>query len=173
MIILGKHILLRTVNVTDSEFIYNLRRDSKKTAYLSKISGTVQDQKEYIRKYKEKERNKQEFYFVIENKEKEKLGLVRIYDIQEHSFSWGSWLIKDGAPSYTAIESALQIYEFGFYTLGFSKSHFEVQKGNDKVLAFHTRFGAQIVDENAQEYFLKITKKTYEVTKLKYRRYLP
>lgn len=168
----GKNINLRVVEPYDAEFIFHMRQNQRKIRYLSKIEGSIQDQREWIRTYKEKEQRKQEFYFIIESKKNEKLGLVRMYDFTDNSFCWGSWLIKDNAPKSTAIESALQIYEYAFYTLGFQNSHFDVRKGNDKVIAFHKRFGAEIVDENDLDFFFNITKDSYEVTKQKYSRYL-
>ncbi|WP_373033239.1 GNAT family N-acetyltransferase [Sulfurovum sp.] len=163
---------MRTVELEDAEFIFTMRQDERKTKFLSKVSGTVESQKEWIANYKKRENQKKEFYFVIESKESQKLGLVRMYDFQNDSFCWGSWLIKEHAPKSTAIESALQIYEFGFYALGFEKSHFDVRKGNDKVIGFHQRFGAKIVNKNDVEYFFNFEKKDYEVTKEKYKRYL-
>lgn len=172
MIIYGKNINMKTVDIGDAEFIYGMRQNENKTKYLSKITGTVESQKEWIKKYKLREEYKKEFYFVIESKDEKKLGLVRMYDFKDNSFCWGSWLIKEDAPKTTAIESALQIYEFGFYSLGFEKSHFDVRKGNDKVIAFHQRFGAEIINENEIEYFFNFEKKDYEITKEKYKRYL-
>ncbi len=172
MIIYGKNINMVTVDIKDTEFIYEMRLNEVKTKYLSKVSGTVETQKIWVKNYKIKENNKQEFYFILESKNKEKLGLVRMYDFQDDSFCWGSWLIKDDAPKTTAIESALQIYEFGFYKLKFNNSHFDVRKGNDKVVAFHKRFGAKIVKENDIECFFHYQKKDYEIIKKKYRRYL-
>ena len=172
MIIYGKNINMRTVTTEDAEFIYNMRQNQDKTKYLSKVIGTVKSQKEWIKNYKQREEEKKEFYFVIESKDKEKLGLVRMYDFQDESFCWGSWLIKEDAPKTTAIESALQIYEFGFYNLRFEKSHFDVRKGNDKVIAFHQRFGAKIVDEDELDYFFNFEKSDYEIIKEKYKRYL-
>ncbi|WP_323590758.1 GNAT family N-acetyltransferase [Aliarcobacter butzleri] len=163
---------MRTVTTEDAEFIYNMRQNQNKTKYLSKVTGTVESQKEWIKNYKQREEEKKEFYFVIESKDKEKLGLVRMYDFQDESFCWGSWLIKEDAPKTTAIESALQIYEFGFYSLGFEKSHFDVRKGNDKVISFHQRFGAKIVDEDELDYFFNFEKSDYEIIKEKYKRYL-
>ena len=172
MIIYGKNINMRTVTTEDAEFIYNMRQNQNKTKYLSKVTGTIESQKEWIKNYKQREEEKKEFYFLIESKDKEKLGLVRMYDFQDNSFCWGSWLIKEDAPKTTAIESALQIYEFGFYNLRFEKSHFDVRKGNDKVIAFHQRFGAKIIDEDELDYFFNFEKSDYEIIKEKYKRYL-
>ena len=172
MIICCKNLNLRTVAIEDAEFIYNMRQNQNKTKYLSRVTGTVESQKEWIKNYKQREEEKKEFYFLIESKDEEKLGLVRMYDFQDESFCWGSWLIKEDAPKTTAIESALQIYEFGFYNLRFEKSHFDVRKGNDKVIAFHQRFGAKIVDEDELDYFFNFEKSDYEIIKEKYKRYL-
>jgi len=172
MLLNGKNINLRTVEVQDAEFIYLMRQNQDKIKYLSKVTGTVESQKKWIKSYKRREETKEEFYFIIESKSEEKLGLIRMYDFRDDSFCWGSWLIKEDAPKTTAIESALQIYEFGFYNLKFQKSHFDVRKGNDKVVAFHQRFGAKIVDEDELDYFFNFEKSDYEITKEKYKRYL-
>ena len=172
MLLEGKNINLRTVEIEDADFIYTMRQNRKKTKYLSKVTGTVDSQKEWIKNYKQREDEEKEFYFIIESKNKDKFGLVRIYDLKNDSFCWGSWLIKEDTPKTSAIESALQIYEFGFYKLGFEKSHFDVRKGNDKVIAFHQRFGAKIVDEDELDYFFNFEKSDYEIIKEKYKRYL-
>ena len=162
---------MRTVELDDAYFIYDMRQNQSKTKYLSNIRGTVEDQKKWINNYKKRETENKEFYFIIESKEGEKLGLVRMYDFHKTSFCWGSWIIKENAPKSTAIESAIQIYEFGFYILGFSKSHFDVRKRNDKVIAFHKRFGAEIIKENDLDYFFIYSKENYEIIKIKYKRY--
>ena len=172
MLLEGKNINLRTVEIEDADFIYTMRQNRKKTKYLSKVTGTVDSQKEWIKNYKQREDEEEGFYFIIESKNKDKFGLVRIYDLKNDSFCWGSWLIKEDTPKTSAIESALQIYEFGFYKLGFEKSHFDVRKGNDKVIAFHQRFGAKIVSEDELDYFFNFEKSDYEIIKEKYKRYL-
>ena len=172
MLIKGKNINLRLAEVTDATFIFELRKNSTKTKYLSQVNGDIANQEQWLREYKKREVEKIEYYFIIESKGNVSLGLVRIYDLQKDSFSWGSWLIKEDAPKSTAIESALQVYEFGFYFLGFKNVHFEVRKGNEKVIAFHKRFGAKTVSENDIEYFFTFSRNDYEVTKEKYKRYL-
>ena len=172
MIIYGKNINLRTVKAKDAEFIRNMRSDKFKTKYLSRIISSIEAQRLWIQDYKVREESEKEFYFVIESKDSDKLGLVRVYDFNGKSFSWGSWLVKENAPKTTAIESALQIYEFGFNKLGFEKSHFNVRKDNDRVVAFHKRFGANIVDQNQANYFFNFERKDYIKIREKYKRYI-
>jgi len=172
MIIYGKNINLRTVDIKDAEFIYEMRQSKDKVKYLSTVNGTIDTQKEWIKNYKIRENQQQEFYFVIESKNHKNLGLIRVYDLSKESFCWGSWIITESAPKTTAIESVLQIYKFGFYQLGYKKSHFDVRKGNKKVIDFHKRFGAKIVNENNTDYFFYFYEKDFNKMKIKYKRYL-
>ena len=47
----GKYINLRDVELSDAEFIVNIRTDAKKTRFLHPTSGDVQQQVEYLKKY--------------------------------------------------------------------------------------------------------------------------
>lgn len=138
----GKTIKLRDVKVNDAAFILSLRTDEKKNRFLSKTDDDVEKQIRYINDYLKRD---SEWYFIIESVEGEPLGTVRIYDIKNEisSFCWGSWLLKDGADITCALESAMMVYNFGFYELGFKNCHFDVRKGNDKVKKFHKLFGAK------------------------------
>ncbi len=82
------------------------------------------------------------------------------------------WLIKDNAPTTTAIESAILVYEFGFIRLGYKNSHFDVRKGNERVVAFHQRFGAVVIDEDELNIYFDYSVENYLKIKQKYRRYL-
>lgn len=172
MKITGKTIALRTAEITDAEFILELRTQSDKTQFLSQVENDLAKQQTWLKAYKLKEQKGEEYYFVIESKTGEPLGLVRVYDLQPDSFCWGSWLIKDGAPQSTAIESALLIYEFGFGQLGYKNAHFDVRKGNERVIAFHQRFGAVIVNEDELNYYFNYTLEEYLKIKHKYSRFL-
>jgi len=112
-IVQGKNINLRTAEIEDAAFILELRMLEHKNKHLSKVENDLQKQQEWLTTYKLKELDGEGYCFVIENKRGEKLGLVRVYDLQSESFCWGSWLIKDGAPMNTAVESALRVYELG------------------------------------------------------------
>jgi len=168
----GKNTQLRFASVTDAEFILELRLQEHKTQFLSKVDNNLSKQKEWLLNYKEKEQKGLEYYFVIESKQTESVGLVRVYDLQPDSFCWGSWLIKDNAPKTSAIESALLVYEFGFNTLGYKKAHFDVRKGNERVIAFHQRFGAKITHEDKENFYFSYALEDYLKIKEKYKRYL-
>ncbi|WFE68820.1 GNAT family N-acetyltransferase [Thiomicrospira sp. R3] len=168
----GKNINLRPARVEDAEFILGLRLQQHKTQYLSPVENDLVKQQAWLQCYQQKEQQGLEYYFVIESIQHENLGLVRVYDLQPDSFCWGSWLIKDNAPKTTAIESALLVYEFGFGKLGYKQAHFDVRKGNERVIAFHQRFGASVTHEDELNYYFNYQLKDYLQIKQKYRRFL-
>lgn len=173
MYIIGKNINLRTVTIEDAEFILSLRLDSGKNKFISKVDNDIDMQVKWIENYKKRELQKIEYYFVIENNTKDSLGVVRLYDFKNDSFSWGSWIIKSGSPPHASIESALLIYEFSFNHLCFNSSHFDVRKENIKVIDFHKRLGANIISDDKLNYYFKYNKSDYESIKSKYKKYLP
>ncbi|HEA3697852.1 TPA: GNAT family N-acetyltransferase, partial [Escherichia coli] len=113
----------------------------------------IEKQKVWIRNYKQKENNNEEFYFIIETLDGIPCGTVRIYDIHNNSFSWGSWILNESKTRTAAIESALLVYIFGFDIKGYSRCHFEVMKGNEKVISFHEKFNAKRTHEDDIHYF--------------------
>jgi RimJ/RimL family protein N-acetyltransferase len=173
MLLTGKNIDLRTATPDDARFILALRLDEELTRHISRVENSLQKQYDWLREYKERERLGKEYYFVIQSKVRSNYGTVRLYDFRGTSFCWGSWILNKDVPSSSAIESALLLYEFAFYHRGFERSHFDVRKENIKVVAFHTRFGARIVNEDELNYYFDFSKADYEKTRLKYMRFLP
>ncbi len=167
--ITGKNINLRLVNVEDAQFILDLRL--KKGEHLSSTQPNLQNQKDWIGKYKNRENKNEEYYFIIESKKEERLGTVRLYDFNNNSFCWGSWIIKDNSPYYTSIESALLVYDLAFNDLKFTNCHFDVRKNNISVVNFHKRFGAKIIKEDDLDYFFNLSVQDYQASKEKYKKF--
>jgi RimJ/RimL family protein N-acetyltransferase len=166
----GRSIDLRPADMTDAEFVLKLRLDPQLNTHLSATAPAIAPQREWIRRCKD---DPAQCYFIIQDKQGQPVGTIRIYDLQPDSFCWGSWILQPGAPRKAAIESALLVYEFAFYRLGFTRCHFDVRKQNTRVLDFHQRFGAKIVGETADDFFFHFFKADYEATREKYRAFLP
>lgn len=171
----SKNLIFKFVEEKDAEFILELRKNENLNKYIHSTDITVFQQKEWIKKYKIKEKEKQEYYFRIDTIEGEKLGFVRIYaiDYDKKEFTWGSWIMKPERPKFAAIESALIIYEFAFKYLNMEKSIFDVRRKNEKVLAFHDRFGATKTGENDLDVFYVLEKEKYfELREERYKQFL-
>ncbi len=158
-----KTIRLRLVETCDAEFILSLRLDGRYSRFLSGVSPDVEAQRAWIGKYKDDEAAGLQYYFITERLlDGAPCGTIRIYDLRFDSFSWGSWILNESKTRYAALESALLVYEIGFNQLGFAKSHFEVMKGNDGVIAFHKRMGAEVVGEDEQNFYFEISRESVE-----------
>lgn len=158
MILKSKTIQIRFVEEFDADFILKLRLDKKYNQFLSNVNSDIQAQKDWIKNYKNDEANKKQFYFIIERNDGKPCGTVRIYDLKDNSFCWGSWILNEDKTRYAALESAFLVYEFGFNQLGFSSSHFDVRKNNEKVISFHKKMGALKTGEDDLNEYFKITK---------------
>ena len=130
-IVRGKSINLREVELSDAEFILSLRINPDKNKYLSFTENNLNRQKDFINSYK---KSIQDYYFIICLSSGLPIGTMRIYDIKNESFCWGSWILSDEAYAHSALESALLMYDFAFYSLHYKYSHFDVRKENLNVI---------------------------------------
>lgn len=169
-LVCGKSIVLRDVEEGDAEFVLQLRLDPQRNQYLSPVDADAQVQREWIRQYRE---SQGQAYFVICDGAFVELGTVRIYDAIGDSFSWGSWVLKAGAPAHAAIESAVLVYTLATRLWGFRAAHFRVHPANTSVLAFHEKFGAQRVSQSADEIQLHIGIAQIENSLNRFARYAP
>lgn len=167
MLLESRSIRLRFVEESDAEFILKLRLDEKYNQFLSSVTADLQSQKDWIIKYKDDEKLKRQFYFIVERLDGTPCGTVRVYDLKKDSFCWGSWILNEDKTRYSALESAFLVYKFGFDDLGYKKSHFDVMKGNEKVISFHKRMGAVQTGEDKQNYYFEITDSAVYVTQEK------
>lgn len=171
----GPTIYLRLVKEEDASFICSLRNNEKLNAHLSQSSPYIEDQRQWILDYKDREAKEQEFYFIIYRKSDDlPIGTVRLYDFRKNpkSYCWGSWILNADKTRYAALESSLLMYETAFNKLGFDQSHYDVRKDNVKVQSFHEKMGAEKVSEDELNYYYIFPKWQHEENKLKYSKFL-
>jgi RimJ/RimL family protein N-acetyltransferase len=166
----GKTLVLREANIEDAAFILNLRTDQQKAKYLSTTDADLDKQRAWLAVYANQTN---QAYFIIEDIQAQPLGTVRLYDAQGSSFCWGSWIIKDGAPSTTAIESALIVYSYALDVLGFTQAHFDVRRGNESVWKFHERFGAVRTHATEHDFIYTIDQIAINAARKKYSKFSP
>jgi hypothetical protein len=125
---------LKSVSVEDAEFIIEVRlEDASRNQYINRISGSVDDQINWIKKHLLKN---DDYYFVIENKlTGQKEGLIGLYDVKDGSAEWGRWVLKKG--SLASVESVDLILKFAFENLKLPKVYCHTIAENKTVVAFH------------------------------------
>lgn len=166
---MGKILTFRDANVNNAAFILSLRTDEIKSRYLSAVSADLSAQQTWLAGYANAQN---QAYFIIEY-QNEPIGTVRLYDPQQNSFCWGSWILKDSRPSQAAMESALMVYSYAVNELGFQTAHFDVRKANDRVWKFHERFGAQRISETDLDYFYHLSYDAILKSRTTYVKFLP
>lgn len=133
---------LRLAQPDDAAFIHGLRTNPALNRYLSPVTGGVEAQRHWLEQYKARESMRREFYYVIESlKTGQPCGTVRLYDINERSFTWGSWILDTSKPRKAALETAVLSFGIGFDWLGKESAQVEVREENGIALSFYKRFG--------------------------------
>ena len=167
--LVGKTLSFRNACLDDADFILSLRTDPKKNQHLSFVKNDLEAQKVWLVEY---EKSINQAYFIIE-KQGEKIGTVRLYDPQDKSFCWGSWILIDGCHPNAAMESALMVYAYATAYLGFNSAHFDVRKENVRVWNFHERFGAIRVNETEFDYLYQLQLPEIQASLKRYEKFLP
>lgn len=164
----GPSLVLRLIRPEDAEYVYALRTDPRYNSNLSAVQGTAQDQQHWIERYKAREADLRELYYVIEHKDGTRCGLVRLYEIGAESFTWGSWILDHNKTRKAALESAVLVYIAAFEGLGLPKAQFDVRRDNANTLAFHRRFGATETHETKQDIFFTYPRSRFDADRAGY-----
>ncbi|GHV45556.1 hypothetical protein AGMMS49546_31630 [Spirochaetia bacterium] len=138
----------RLVEEKDADFIVKLRTDERLARYLHPTDNNISKQKEWVQKYKQREKDGLDFYYIFEDLKNQQLGLSRIYDVQKQSFTVGSWIFSPNAPLGTSILGDIIVKEIGFENLGIGKCLFDVRKGNIHVLKYHMTYHPTKINED-------------------------
>lgn len=158
----GLRLRLRLVVLEDAAYIHGLRSDPAYNVFLSEYSGTVETQAAWLSRYKEREAAGREYYYIIERKpDHQPCGVVRLYDITEETFTWGSWILDHNKPAKAALESALLSFSLGFDTLALSTALVDVRNNNDKARAIYERLGMRYLRHDTQDTYFEYTSDQY------------
>jgi RimJ/RimL family protein N-acetyltransferase len=158
----GPNLTLRLIQAKDATYVHGLRSNPAYNTHLSKVTGTVDGQRNWIEDYKSREASGQEFYYVIERKDGTRCGLVRLYNITSDSFTWGSWVLDENKPRKAALESAVLSFGLGFDSLGLARALVDVRIGNTHATGFYRRLGMTEINRTNQDVFFVYPRERFE-----------
>ena len=162
----GHRLAIRLVEPSDATFIHGLRTDPAFNRHLSVVTGDVTDQRTWIEDYKVREAAGREFYYIFERLDNgEACGVVRLYDIAQDSFTWGSWIMANNKPAKGALESALLSFEIGFEKLVRPLALIDVRRDNVHALAFYQRLGMRELRRDEQDIFLDYSRDQFRAAR--------
>ncbi|WP_300032387.1 GNAT family N-acetyltransferase [uncultured Roseobacter sp.] len=158
----GIALSLRLVEVQDAKYIHRLRLNPRYNSYLSKVTGTVSDQEDWIRSYKSREAAGHELYYVVERiTDSVRCGLVRLYDMTSNRFTWGSWILDENKPPKAALESAVLSFGVGFTQLELLTADIDVRNDNVKARRFYERLGMTFLSANGTDSFYEYSRSRF------------
>ena len=171
----GKYV--RLINEDDAEFITELRSDKDRTQFMLTLENDVESQKQWIREYKEREKRKEDFYFLFENESGERIGVIRGYkiDYKTKTCKGGAFIKKRGGDKNLAMAMFLFQKCFLFDVLKMETYYGEFNALNNRVRRMHEAIGSSLspISENGfvhfelkkDNFFSELNKalKTYEI----------
>ena len=95
----------RFVIESDAEFILSLRINPKLSRFLHSIDNDIDEQKKWVKRYKEREAIGTDYYFIYDSNG-EYVGVNRIYNMQDDSCTGGSWICNPDIDPSKSIDVA-------------------------------------------------------------------
>lgn len=157
----------RFVEEEDSEFIVKLRTDPTLSKFIHSTDNDVQKQVEWIKKYKMRERDGLEYYFIF-SIDDTPCGLERIYEINDNSFTHGSLVFDSNSPFGASIKADIITREVGFNILDKETNYFDVSKGNNGVITYHERYKPVVISEDEESFHYSLSRENFEKYKSVY-----
>ncbi|MDR2121888.1 MAG: GNAT family N-acetyltransferase [Flavobacteriaceae bacterium] len=159
-------IVLRLAEIEDAGFILELRNDLKKSRFISVTSGDLSVQVEWLEKYKQREKRKEEFYFIALDEDGNKFATYRVYNIGPDTVEIGSWISSPSLKNpINSIKVDFLVKRFIFDTLNYKKLNFEVRKKNKSVINYHKKYNPQIIKQDDLNIYFELTKESFQETK--------
>ena len=150
----------RLVNESDAEYILSLRTDTWHTRFIHSTDNDLAKQIEWIRSYKQREREGREYYFIYFLNGKP-IGVNRVYNIFEYYGTIGSWICNPDNEPETSLKTNVLLYDLIFEHVKLDITLFDVRKANKHVWKLHKMFGAEQVGESEIDYYFTLFKDNY------------
>ena len=153
---------VKLVNYDNAEFILSLRSDRNRTRYMLTLKNNIEYQKKWIQKYKRREREGLDYYFIYYNLENKPIGLSRVSNISliKKTAKDCSWIVEEGL-KYEAIKMIIMRNELVFNLLEINTLWGEVHKKNRRAIRILKLLGSKLKDVGTKYYDFSIIKKDF------------
>lgn len=163
-------LYIRFVQEEDADFILSLRTNEKLGKYINATSTSVKDQQKWIQNYKIREANGIDYYFMFEKPKGTRLGVCRIYDVTDSSFTIGSWVFSPNAPIGASILGDIITRELGFHLFPNSTLLFDVKKANLNVNRYQAFYKPTLLRSDIDTNYYSCPKENFNLYKTRFLR---
>ena len=167
-VIEGKTVRLRSIRESDAEATYRMRTDPAKTQYIHASRGTVEDQRDYIRK---QITEPGDYLFVVEDLSGKPIGMKGLYHYDPEKAEIESGRFIGYGSQIQNIEALKLGFEFAFDVLKVNKIKMSALENNAGMLSIQKRLGAVFTGEREEtelgfdNLFSELYKADYEAKK--------
>jgi hypothetical protein len=155
-------LYVRFVEENDADFILSLRTNPNLNKYIHETKPDVELQRTWIQRYKERQKNEEDFYFMFEKPQGAKLGVCRIYDINEESFTIGSWIFSQQAPVGSSILADIITREIAYERFPLKKHLFDVKRTNITVNRYNETYKSELLYQDERTNYYTCSKENFE-----------
>lgn len=154
-------IEVRLADLGDSLFILSLRR-SKRGQILHSTNSDLEQQIEWMKEYKKREKKGEEYYLIY-SYEGKPFGVNRIIEIDynKKSCEGGSWLCSEDTPFERAFATLVIVNEIKFEIIGVDYSLGYTAKKNKQIQKLGKLLGWEVTGETEKEIFYRCDKGPY------------
>lgn len=150
----------RLVREEDVDFILFLRTNKELTKHIHSTEDDRDRQIEWIRDYKQRESEGNEYYFIFYY-HGEPVGLNRMSSRSELYAVSGSWLCKPGIEPWIPIAVNFLFNDIVFEVLNIQLVVCDVRKTNKRVYKYHLMIGDVKIHESDIDHFFYRTRNTF------------
>ncbi len=141
----GKNVFLCPVEISDAEFIVNLRNNKEKCKYIHPVPNDIDAQKEWIKKQRIMQGD---YYFIIQDLQNRRIGTIGLSNIAGNCGET-SRFVSNGSVVEN-VEANILITDFAFEVVKLEVIRGYVGVNNKKVISLQKRFG-YVFDEYVTE----------------------
>ena len=164
-VIQGKSVYLKSAQMCDLEFTYEIRQDRERTKYMHQVNKGLETQRKWLEKQLMRPGD---IFLIVYDKAGERIGTNSIYHIDgENATGEIGRTILNGNPIQN-LEANVLSYEFAFYELGLEVLYAEVMQGNNAALGVIVRHGGEEIrreysnELDCEMIYFEIRKKEYD-----------
>ena len=147
-VIEGKTVRLRSVEERDAEVTFKMRHDPEKARFVRPSQGTVEGQREYIRKQRE---TPGDYLFIIEDLQGNPIGMKGVYDFNSEKNQIETGRFIGYGSQVQNIEALMLSVDFAFDILKVDKVVMSALENNNVMLGIQKKFGVEFTYRDRYE----------------------
>lgn len=137
----GLTVRLRAIEESDAEATFLMRSDPEKSRYVHGATGTVEDQREFIARQREKPGD---WLFMIEGLDGSPIGMKGVYDFDPVQKVVETGRFMNFGSQIQGVEALYLSFDFAFDVLGVDKVIMSALEENVNMRGMQDRFGVVV-----------------------------